>query len=149
MITGAKKARNPILFFCDADLTGLTQDHLKKIILPVVDKKIRMAVGAQEYMNTLKKSPDKPMTEFIKKLGGEKVLWKKDFLAIPGLLNSGYGAEQKIVAFFEKENWPFEYFVLRGVGHYHKIKKWRVKGMLKEIKALFTFGYQKLFIPRK
>ena len=149
MITGARKAQNPILFFCDADLTGLTQDHLKKIILPVVNGEIRMAVGAQEYMNTLKKSPDKPMTEFIKKLGGEKVLWKKDFLAIPGLLNSGYGIEQKITAFFEKENWPFKCFILNGVGHYHKIKKWRVQGALKEIKALVTFAYQKLFVSKK
>jgi len=149
MITGAIKAKNPILFFCDADLTGLTQDHLKKIILTVVCGKLRMAVGAQEYMNTLKTTPGKPMAEFVKKLGGEKVIWKRDFLAIPGLSNSGYGIEQKIVAFFEKENWPFEYFVLNGVGHYHKIKKWRAKGALKEIKAMITFAYQKLFVSRK
>jgi len=149
MITGAKKAQNPILFFCDADLTGLTQDHLKKIILPVVDGKLRMAVGAQEYMNTLKTTSGKPMTEFVKKLGGEKVIWKRDFLAIPGLLNSGYGIEQKIVAFFKKENWPFKCFVLKGVGHYHKIKKWRIKGALKEIKAMITFAYQKFFVPKK
>jgi len=149
MITGAKKAQNPILFFCDADLTGLTQDHLKKIILPVVYGKLRMAVGAQERMNTLKTSPGKPMTEFIKTLGGEKVIWKRDFLAIPGLSNSGYGVEQKIITFFKKENWSFECFVLDGVGHCHKVKKWRVKGALKEIKAMITFAYQKLFISRE
>lgn len=149
MITGAIKAKNPILFFCDADLTGLTQDHLKKLILPVVCGKLRMAVGAQEYMNTFKTSSGKPMTEFVKTLGGEKVIWKKDFLAIPNLLNSGYGVEQKIIAFFKKENWPFDYFVLNGVGHYHKIKKWGFKGALKEIKAIINFIYQKLFISRK
>jgi len=140
LIAGVNAARGEIIFFCDADLTNLKQKHLTALILPVLTGKQRMMVGAQEFMSTLQMGEGKKeMPEFIKGLGGEKVLFKKDFLAIPNLTNSNYGIEQKIIEFFIDKNWPFDYYVLSGVGHVHKFSKWRIKGLVKELQALYTF----------
>ena len=147
LLTGAKKAKNEILFFCDADLTGLKQKHIRGIVVPVLSGKTRMVVGAQEYMNTIKAKSwyqkifgRSEVSSFIKKLGGEKVLFKKDFLAVKGLKNTHYGVEQRIIAYFEKNKLPFRFYVLREVGHVHKLKKWGIlKGGIKEVKALLGF----------
>jgi len=147
LLTGAKAAKNPVLFFCDADLKGLKQKHINELISPVVNGKTRMIVGAQEYMNVLRekkwyrKSLGSPeMSELVKKLGGEKVLFKEDFLKIAGIRGSNYGVEQRIVDYFERNNLPFKYCLLGGVGHVHKFQKWGLKeGFFREITALVGF----------
>ena len=156
IILGVKKTKNPILFTCDADLTGLKEEHIRILSDPVLKGEVRMMVGIQEYLNTMKESdwyrkflklkrkPEKGMSDFLKGLGGERVLFKKDFLKVPGLKGSGYEIEQRTIAFFKKKNWSFRLCVLDGVGHVHKIKKWRLKGLLIELKALFAIGKQSL-----
>lgn len=143
MVTGAKAAKNSILFFCDADLTDLKKKHIKQMLMPVFDGKAKLVAGMQEFMNTLRKKEVKDASEFIKTIGGEKALFKKDFLSIPGLVGSGYAVEKKIVDYYKKQNWPIEFIILKGVGHVHKIKKWGlIDGLIKEIKALATLGRQ-------
>lgn len=142
LITGAKAARNSILFFCDADLTNFKNKHVQKLLIPVIERKVQMIVGMQEFMNTLDKRSGKRVSEFHLGLGGEKVLFKKDFLSIPNLNRSKYGVEQKIIKYYKEQNWPFEYIILRGVGHVHKIKKWGWRGLFKDINAYITFFKQ-------
>jgi len=144
LYTGVEHSRYPILFFCDADLIGLQVNHLEQLIAPVASNETRMVVGTPEYMNTLekKKSGTVEMNDFVMGLGGQKVLAKKDFLAIGGLKSSGYGIEQKIIAHFRQRGWPIRYEVMYGVGHVHKIKKWGLIGLVKEAKAILTFAYQ-------
>jgi len=139
LITGSKAASGNILFFCDADLTNFKQEHLRALILPVLTGKQRMIIGAQELMNTLKKHGEHEMSEFVKGLGGEKVLFKKDFLSIPDLDSTNYGIEQKIIDFYSENSWSFDYYVMPGVGHVHKFSKWGLKGAFKELEALLTF----------
>ena len=147
LLTGAKTAENPVLFFCDADLKGLKQKHINELINPVVNGKTRMIVGAQEYMNVLREKKwyrrifgSSKMSELVKKLGGEKVLFKEDFLKIAGIKGSNYGVEQRIVGYFERNNLPFKYCLLERVGHVHKFQKWGPKeGFFKEITALVGF----------
>ncbi|OGM12142.1 hypothetical protein A2Z22_03570 [Candidatus Woesebacteria bacterium RBG_16_34_12] len=146
MFLGAKKAKDPILFFCDADLTNLQIHHIEKLILPVIKGKTRMVVGAQEFMNVFKKQSDEKMTDFIQGLGGEKVLFKKDFFAIPDIQSSKYAVEYKIINFFEKNNWPFKKIILKKVGHVHKIKKWGINGIFIEIGTWYIFLSQ--FVAR-
>jgi len=147
LITGAKTAKYPVLFFCDADLINLRHSHLKVLIKPVLNGKMRMMVGAQENMATWKENRAEAykggMGEFIKGLGGEKVLLKKDFFKIPGLSGSNYGIEHLIINYFKEKKLPFNYYVLKGTYHVLKIKKWGiVKGSLKELESYITFGRQ-------
>lgn len=143
LITGAKSAQNKILFFFDADLTGLTRQMLAKLISPLIEGKVRMVIGVPEYMNTLKQGKKNiKMGAFAQSISGQKVLLKKDFLQIPNLEGSGYGVERKIASYYRKRNWQFKYIIMRGVGHVHKIKKWGIKGVIREIGAFATFFWQ-------
>lgn len=153
LLTGARRAKYPVLFFCDADLTGLRQKHIKKLVLPVLEGRVRMMVGTPEYMNTWIKSNwyrrlfgKKPvrMSEFIVGLGGEKVLLRSDFLKIaPRILGSGYGVEHIILDYFKKRKLKFRYCLLEGVGHTYKLRKWGlVEGGVREIGAFWTFAKQ-------
>lgn len=164
LLTGAKEAKNEILFFCDADLIGLKEDHLEEMIVPVIEGKVRMMVGYQEHMNVFKfqgwyrllmrcfkrlfggkKIFFPKMDEFVKGLGGEKVLFKKDFLKISGLKGADYRVEHFLIDYYQKRGWPFSYYCLKGVSHPHKVAKWGiVKGGIKEIKAWFSFASQYL-----
>jgi len=147
LITGAKRAINPVLFFCGADLRGLNKKHLQRLIMPVINGEVRMVVGVQEYMNVLREKKwyraiagSFSMSNFIKKLGGEKVLFKKDFLAVAGIQGSNYGVEQRLVDYFERNNLPFKYFLMKGVGHIHKFQKWGLKeGLPREVRAIIGF----------
>jgi hypothetical protein len=79
----------------------------------------------------------------MKGLGGEKVLWREDFLRIPGIAGSGYGVEQVIISYFKVHDLPFMYHILRGVGHLWKLDKWGIKrGLPKEIGAFVIMGWQ-------
>jgi cellulose synthase/poly-beta-1,6-N-acetylglucosamine synthase-like glycosyltransferase len=145
LITGAKATQNEILFFFDADLTGLNTELLHKLISPLIEKKVRMVIGVPEYMNTLKQGKKNvKIGNFAQSISGQKVLLKKDFLQIHNLKSSGYGVERKIANYYRKQNWQFKYIIMKGVGHVHKIKKWGIKGVIMEIKAFATFFRQLL-----
>lgn len=159
LVTGAHSAVNSYLFFCDADLIGLTPAHIDQLIIPVLYGDTHMTCGIQEFINPFgnsrwfqivnKNKPDSikktgsRLNEFILGLGGEKVLRKEDFLQVQDIQNSDYGVEHKVIEYFRANNLSFEYHILKGVGHRHKITKWGFKkGLTKELKAYVTFMSQ-------
>lgn len=158
MILGAKKAKNEIIFFCDADLINLKKTHLESLINPVISGKLRMSVGAQEYMQPLKKKNfyrkikslfnnfggnGRPyLNDFVKGMGGERVLWKNNFLKIKEIVGSGYGVEQEMNRYYEKNNLKFDYFVLTSVSHFPKIEKWGLfRGSVRQLAYYFTASH--------
>lgn len=153
MILGAKKAINDVLFFCDADLINLKKQHLMQLITPVLSGELRMSIGVQEYIAPFKGDKNykkfkawfnnfggggRPyLNEYVKGMGGERVLFKKDFLKIKSLKGSHYGVEQELNLHFLKNNLKFRYFVLKDVSHFSKIEKWGyLKGIIKEFNYL-------------
>lgn len=140
-VRGAKAAGNPLLLFCDADLTGLEEKHLQQLIGPVAGGEVLMTVGVQERLHFMNRFEwyrklgidNKTRGEFTESLGGERCLWKKDFLKIKGLEKAGYGTVQTISNYFLENNLPFKSFALAGVGHEWKVDKWGGKGVLMEL----------------
>ena len=150
LLTGAKAARNSILFFCDADLTNFTTGHIKELIEPFLKSEADLVTGVQEYLafwenfswypKRLKKGKK---SEFMSALGGEKVIAKSDFLALEERIkSSGYGLEQVIHSEFRRKGKRVKLVALKGVGHEWKVTKWGWEGVWRETKALFTFAKQ-------
>ena len=50
MDRGVNAAREPILFFCDADLSGLTPDIIEQIVLPVKTGRVDMFIGLRKNL---------------------------------------------------------------------------------------------------
>jgi len=149
LLAGARVAKKKILFFCDADLTGLKPLHLKQLIEPVKSGQTEMAAGSQEHMGFLpkwnlfkRKSKKKKKSRLTQNIGGEKVLMRREFLKIKNLKNSGYAIEQIIINHFVKHQKPYQLITLEGVGHLHKTQKWGLaEGLKRDLPTYFTFGF--------
>ncbi|HUW21209.1 MAG TPA: glycosyltransferase family 2 protein [Candidatus Bathyarchaeia archaeon] len=143
---GAREAKNPLILLCDADLVGLKEEHLQQLIFPVIKKQTQMTIGIQEKLSLLNRfrwyrrhaANQKNDSQFIQSLGGQRVLWKKDFLKVRDLKKSKYGAVQTITNYFLENNQPFKNLTLMGVGHPWKIDKWGLKGILMEFDCLWA-----------
>lgn len=149
LITGAKASGNPVIFFCDADLTGFTVEHIKELIEPFLAGEADLVTGVQEHLAFWqnfrwgRRLGGAPRGEFMKALGGEKVLLKRDFLSLEGKIRSSdYGLEQIINDEFKRKGKRVKLVTMKCVGHEWKVTKWGLRGIWREVKALFTFGKQ-------
>ncbi len=151
LVTGAQLAKGTLLFFCDGDLIGFTPDHIARLMTPILTGQARLVCGVQEFLNPFQKKSQRhnyfhdksTLHEFLKGLGGEKILYTQDFLSYSHQAPSGYGIEHDLLNYYHLHKLPVTYVVLNGVRHRHKIAKWGVtRGLRKELAAYDTFTRQ-------
>ncbi|MBI4139011.1 glycosyltransferase family 2 protein [Candidatus Uhrbacteria bacterium] len=85
---GVSHTDAPILFFCDADLHGLTVEHLKALIQPVLEGEVAMNVGLRDRGKFIMK-----LSKYLPLIGGERALPRKLFESIPEKYLSGFMLE--------------------------------------------------------
>ncbi len=68
--------KTDIIFFCDADLNGLTPEICDQIIQPLIEKKASMSVGLRDYGPIINS-----MARFAPSVSGERALFYEDVLA--------------------------------------------------------------------
>lgn len=83
---GVQLTRASILFFCDADLYGLSPDIIKEIISPVIHKKVDMFIGIRN--NIMQKS----FMPFAK-LSGDRALRRELWNILPNFYKRRYRNE--------------------------------------------------------
>jgi len=82
---GIKKSKGDIVVFIDADLIGLNNSHLEKLINPLILGKSDVSIG---YPNDIKTD------KFFRPLSGERAYWKKDLSPyLQEMSKKGYGIE--------------------------------------------------------
>jgi len=79
MNRGVERAENEVIFFCDADITGLSQGIVQEIIRPVIRGDIDMFIG----MRNRKWYAVHRVISFVPLLGGERALTKMLWQKIP------------------------------------------------------------------
>ncbi len=80
-----------ILFFCDADLKGLTVEHVKNIVEPVVRGDLAMNVGIRDRGALMMK-----ITPHLPLIGGERSLSRNLFEKIPEKYLNGFMLETSL-----------------------------------------------------
>ena len=93
MRLGVLDTNAPIILFLDADLLGLTVDHLEKLILPVVTGARVMNVGQRDrgdFINTWVKRLPLPL------ISGERAVRRDIFLEIPEEYIQGFMVENAL-----------------------------------------------------
>ncbi len=73
LATGIKKAKNPIVFFCDADLVNLDHRHIDQVIMPLLQNKAEAILG---YPNSVNLYP------IFANLTGERAYRKADLVPL-------------------------------------------------------------------
>lgn len=118
MATGVEEATNDVILFFDADVTGITEQHFRRILDPVYVGEADMVLGQpSETLIDYRINPFKGLT-------GERALWKKDILPIlDDIRDISFGVETYINLYYKAYGKRIKYIILDGLTHPTKYKK--------------------------
>ncbi len=131
MKAGLEHSEGDIILFLDADLIGLTTEHINKLIEPVMNNRAAMAVG---IFNNGRFSTDlhHKISPF---LSGQRVVKRSILDAISDLEITGYGIEMALTKYVEKENIIVKEVILEDLTHVMKEEKFGlVRGFFERLK---------------
>jgi glycosyltransferase involved in cell wall biosynthesis len=129
IVQGLRKAKGSIVVFVDADLVGLSPEHLHKLIAPLQSGGYDVCIG---YRSDL-------VDRMFMPFSGERAYFKKDLVPYNEILVSkGYGMELYLNYQFCTKR--IKLFQLVGVWHMLKYDKQShtvaIKGILQEMKDI-------------
>jgi len=125
MLAGARSADDvEAVLFLDADLMGITPDHVIDLVGPVQCGKAEMALG--------KFVAGRGLTDLAQRISpnitGQRAIKRDLFLSVPDLENVGFGVERAVTTYVHDQRRPVATVLLRGVTHPMKEEKlgfWR------------------------
>ncbi len=119
MHAGACQTDSPVLVFLDADLIGLTSDHVDRLVEPVCEGKADMTLGVFRG--------GRRATDLAQKLfpfvSGQRAIRRELFLAVPNVQYARFGVETQITRWAQRQRWRVQYVPLHGVTHPMKEEK--------------------------
>jgi len=93
---GIKQARGEIVAFIDADLTNLSDDHIRELLTPILNDEVRGVVG---YPSSVKGNVLNPLSNFA----GERAYYKKDLIShVAEMSETRFGVEVFLNHLFDK-----------------------------------------------
>ncbi|EKE15462.1 MAG: glycosyl transferase [uncultured bacterium] len=112
IVKGIEKSQGYIILFIDADLTGLNDSHLEKLIKPLISGKKDVVIGY----------PNEKKDKIFYPISGERAYFKKDLMPyLKKMLKKGYGLELYLNYIFR--NKKIKLFPLDGVKSPPKYEK--------------------------
>lgn len=136
MQKGIDESRNEIIFFCDADITGLKHHMIDTIVKPVVEGKFDMFVGMRKRGWYKARN----LFAFVPILGGERALTKKLWQDLPEFYKDKFKIETGLNFYAKYHGKGYAYKVIPGLSQTIKEKKYgfwggmyRRFGMYKDI----------------
>ncbi len=117
---GVNRARNDVLLFLDADLVGLKEEHVERLIAAYEPEEVDMVVGvfSNGRMNTDLAQKINPFASGQRVIS--KALWER---AKENVHEMNYGIEIALSRLAAKEGWRSEKVKLDGVTHILKEEK--------------------------
>ena len=136
MREGLKMTQADIIVFFDADLVGLTTEHVSQLVRPILENKAEMVVGIRDRLG---ETP-----EFILKIdpvlafGGERAMRRNVFEKIPLKFSQGFAIETALNYYCYVNKIPVIFTKLKGLDMIIKEKKFGfVRGFYERIKMQF------------
>ena len=119
MSRGVAEAKNDLIFFCDADLTGLTAEAVTRILTPVMRRDYGMFVGIRArrtyWANRL--------LHFTPILGGERALTRTLWDQVPRTYKRNFQIEIALNFFAKTNGHRMGFTVVKGLGQVIKERK--------------------------
>ncbi len=136
MQKGVDMAKGDIIFFCDADISGLTHNMIHTILTPVSEGKLDMFVGMRKRGWYRARN----LFAFVPILGGERALVKSLWQELPEYYKDKFKIETGLNFFAKYHGKGYGYKVISGLSQTIKEKKYgfwggiyRRFGMYKDI----------------
>lgn len=119
MMAGVKQAKEEIILFLDADLIGLTPDHIVDLITPVIRQEADMTIGIFE-----KGRLTTDLAQLIAPyLSGQRVVHKEHISRINNLEMTRYGVEVALTRYAVEHNLRVKEVHLPELSHIMKEEK--------------------------
>jgi len=94
MATGAKLAKHNLLLFLDADLVGLKEEHLLKILSPIIfTREANLALGVFGLKKLNVRTGTKFANRMFPSITGQRAIWRKFLPPLQRLQKSRWGAD--------------------------------------------------------
>ncbi|MDP3244536.1 MAG: glycosyltransferase family 2 protein [bacterium] len=118
MACGVKETDAPFLFFLDADLLGLTPEHLAEILEPVLRGKLVMNVGLRDrgWLGTW-------LARHLPLIGGERAMRREIFENVPEKYRQNFKVETSLNYYCRANRLPYDKVVLYRIGLVRKMQK--------------------------
>ena len=119
IVAGACRLSTEVVVLLDADLTGLTDQHIRDLADPVLNRRADMSRGlflGGRWRTTAAQ-------RLTPQLNGQRALKRDALLAIPGLASSRYGLEVAITEVARRCHWRTIEIPLVGVSQVMKEEK--------------------------
>lgn len=146
MKKGIEETTAPIVIFFDADLVGLTPEHVKSLLFPIFKKEAEMVVGIRSRVG------ETPL--FLLKIdpllafGGERALKREIFENLPERFSKGFEIETALNFYCQINKIPVKYVKLKGLKMVVKEKKYGlIKGFWERIKMEFQILKLRILLP--
>lgn len=145
MREGVKMTKSDIIVFFDADLIGLTVEHVSQLVKPILENKAEMVVGIRDRLG---ETP-----EFILKIdpvlafGGERAMKRQVFEKVPLKFSQGFAIETALNYYCHVNKIPVIFTKLKGLDMIIKEKKFGLaRGFYERIKMQFEMVKIRLVI---
>lgn len=124
---GVESSNGNVLVFVDADLRGLTHDHLNRLIYPIITG----GYGLTILDRPKDRSSIIGWTGLTRLFGGERALWKEEFLKMDIPDEAGYSLETLMNMHFLKKGIKVKTVYAKGLDTAHHMEK---DGLIKGVK---------------
>ncbi len=130
---GVAHVDTEVIAFFDADLKGLTEDHVERIILPVLCGAKVMNVGLRD------RGPiGTALMHHLPLIGGERAMYRHVFEAVPDEFMQGFMIESALNYYCRSRGYTYGGVKLPGLKIVHKYEKvgWK-KGLIEYAKMSY------------
>jgi len=146
MKQGLKATNAQVVVFFDADLIGLTNEHITSLIQPMIDENAEMCVGIRGRLLGLPKLIAK--VDPLIAIGGERAVKRGLLEKISDELVQGFTVESALNYYCLVKKLPVKYVVLKNLKVVTKEeKRGFIKGFISRIEMIFQIIRIRLMFP--
>ena len=134
MDIGVEQAKSKVIFFVDADVSGLTHKIIDEITRPVTSDQVDMFIGMRNrkiyFLNKI--------IAFVPLLGGERAVTKKLWQSLPEYYKHRFRVEIGLNFYSQYFGKGFQYKIFKGLTQVIKEKKYGFLQGLKQRLGMFS-----------
>lgn len=121
MAVGVANATNDTLFFCDGDMYNVTEEHIRSLILPVLDGECDMNIGVRDRGDAANFLHLKMKCGPV--LSGIRVMRRAVFETVPVQYQSHFKIEAALNCFCARAGYRQQQTIIHGLNHVLKESK--------------------------
>lgn len=145
MREGVKATQAEIIVFLDADLIGLSLEHISLLVQPVLKNEVAMTVGLRRHRTKIRELSVR--IDPLLALSGIRAIKRFIFENLPPKLTKGFAIETALNHYCQVNQLPVRYVELRGLDNILKEKKWGlIKGFLIRLKMMWEVSKTRVLI---